>query len=118
MPSYTPQLVERARELRKNMTPQEKRLWYCFLRDYPLKFYRQRPMGGYIADFYCRRLKLVIEIDGIQHDTDEAAEYDNLRTEYMNSLGLTVLRFSNREIDNAFCNVCSEIDKFNKEAKS
>ncbi|MBQ4401456.1 MAG: DUF559 domain-containing protein [Synergistaceae bacterium] len=73
MPPYTPQLIERARGLRKNMTPQERRLWYSFLRNHPTKFYRQRPIGGYIADFYCRKLMLVIEIDGSQHDDEEAA---------------------------------------------
>ena len=115
MPPYTPQLIERARELRKNMTPQERRLWYCFLRNHPLKFYRQRPIGGYIADFYCRKLRLVIEIDGSQHNIDETIEYDRIRTEYMNSLGLNVIRFSNRDIDDDFSSVCEKINALSKE---
>ena len=115
MPPYTPQLIERARELRKNMTPQERRLWYCFLRNHPLKFYRQRPIGGYIADFYCRKLRLVIEIDGSQHNIDETIEYDRIRTEYMNSLGLNVIRFSNRDIDDKFSSVCEKINALSKE---
>ena len=115
MPPYTHQLVERARELRKNMTPQEQRLWYCFLRNHRLKFYRQRPIGGYIADFYCRKLKLVIEIDGSQHDTDEAIEYDRVRMEYMNSQGLNVMRFTNKEIDCQFSSVCEKINTLSKE---
>ncbi|MBQ3345594.1 MAG: endonuclease domain-containing protein [Synergistaceae bacterium] len=110
MPLYTPQLIERARGLRKNMTPQERRLWYSFLRNHPMKFYRQRPIGGYIVDFYCHELKLVIEIDGSHHNTDEAIEYDNVRTEYMNSLGLTVMRFRNHEIDYEFSGVCEKIN--------
>ena len=115
MPPYTPQLIKRARELRKNMTPQERRLWYCFLRNHPLKFYRQRPIGGYIADFYCRKLRLVIEFDGSQHNIDETIEYDRVRTEYMNSLGLNVIRFSNREIDDKFSSVCEKINALSKE---
>lgn len=115
MPPYTPQLIERTRELRKNMTPQERRLWYCFLRNHPLKFYRQRPIGGYIADFYCRKLRLVIEIDGSQHNIDETIEYDRVRTEYMNSLGLNVIRFSNRDIDDKFSSVCEKINALSKE---
>ena len=113
MPLYTPSLIERARELRKNMTRQEKVLWE-FLRNYKFKFYRQRPIGRYIADFYCRKLRLVIEVDGSQHNAPEAVEYDRIRTEYMNSLGLTVIRFSNYEVDNNFSAVCAEIEEFAK----
>ena len=109
MPQYNPQLTERARELRRNMTQQERRLWYCFLKNHQLKFYRQRPIGWYIADFYCKKAKLVIEIDGQQHKISENVEYDNARTKYMNSLGLSVIRFNNYEIDNDFDSVCSKI---------
>ena len=111
MPLYTQSLIERARELRKNMTRQEKALWE-FLKSCKFKFYRQRPIGGYIADFYCRQLGLVIEVDGSQHNTLEAEEYDRIRTEYMNAHGLTVIRFSNDEVDNNFSYVCAEIEKF------
>ena len=109
MPLYTPQLVERARDLRKDMTKQERRLWYGFLRNHPIKFYRQRPIGGYIADFYCRKLKLVIEIDGEQHR--QSVEYDNERTESMESLDLKVIRFSNNEVDYDFESVCKKINE-------
>ena len=111
MPVYTPKLIERARELRHNMTTQERRLWYCFLRNHSLKFYRQRPIGGYIADFYCRKLKLVIEIDGQQHYNANSIEYDKVRNEYMNTLGLKVIRFNNHEIDCDFQNVCTKINR-------
>ena len=118
MPRYTPELIERAKELRKNMTRQEKCLWYDFLRNYPLKFYRQRPIGKYIVDFYCTKLKLVIEIDGSQHYTDEAIKYDKLRTEYINSLGFTVIRFTNSEIDENFDTVCEKINAYKEEFKN
>ena len=117
MPVYTRSLIERARELRKNMTRQESALWQ-FLRNYRFKFYRQRPIGSYIVDFYCRKLRLVIEVDGSQHNTPEAMEYDRIRTEYMNSLGLTVIRFSNEEVDTNLNGVCSEIEKFAVKADS
>ena len=111
MPLYTQRLKESARELRKNMTPQEKMLW-DFLKQYKFKFYRQRPIGGYIVDFYCRKLRLIIEVDGSQHNTSEAKEYDEIRTEYMNSLGLTVIRFTNNEVNNNFSDVCAVIDNY------
>ncbi|MBQ7151331.1 MAG: endonuclease domain-containing protein [Synergistaceae bacterium] len=107
---YKEGLVDRARELRRNMTPQERRLWYSFLKDYPsAKFYRQRSIGSYIADFYCSKFKLVIEIDGAQHSTAEAIEYDRERTEYFQSLGIKVFRFKNYEINTNFKNVCEKI---------
>ena len=111
-PSYKEGLIMRARELRRNMTKQERHLWYDFLRNHPSKkFYRQRPIGRYIADFYCEEVNLVIEIDGSQHGTDESIEYDNERTKYMNSVGIRVVRFLNDEVDNNFENVCDEINK-------
>ena len=117
MPLYTRGLMERARELRKNMTSQEQTLW-DFLKSYKFKFYRQRPIGGYIADFYCRKLKLIIEVDGEQHNAPEAREYDRIRTEFMNSLGLTVMRFRNYDVDCNFSSVCMEIDRFAEAIKS
>ena len=114
MPKYTCELLERAKELRKNMTPQEQKLWE-YVKNFKLKFYRQRPIGSYIVDFYCRKLRLVIEIDGSQHNTPQAREYDKIRTEYMNSLGLEVLRFTNYDIDNNFTRVCEEINRFASE---
>lgn len=104
-------LLDRARELRRDMTPQERKLWYMFLRAYPIKFYKQRIIGSFIADFYCHSAKLVIEIDGSQHYERQGAAYDAERTAILESYGLAVLRFSNREIDTAFSQVCNTIDR-------
>jgi len=103
-------LKMRARELRNNATKQEEHLWYNFLRKHRLQFYRQRIIGSYITDFYCPKVKLVIELDGAQHYEKEALEYDEIRTEYLNAAGLFVLRFTNREIDDNFEAVCQAIE--------
>ena len=108
---YNHKLKERSRELRKNMTEQEKRLWYCFLKEYPIKIYRQRVIGSYIADFYCSKAKIVIEIDGSQHYTDEGLNYDENRTNVINDFGVEVIRFSNYDVNTNFEGVCMEIDK-------
>ena len=104
------EMLSRARTLRKNMTPQEIKLWYVFLRTYPVKFYKQRIIGPYIADFYCASAKLVIEIDGSQHYEQAEQEYDRKRNQYMEEQDLMVLRFSNREINLSFSSVCEAID--------
>lgn len=93
------------------MTPQESKLWFYFLRKHKYKFYRQRPINKYIADFYCYSAKLVIEIDGSQHYTPEGIEYDTLRTEIINLYGIEVIRFTNQEIDCNFTRVCDIINK-------
>jgi len=93
------------------MTRQEKHLWYDFLKGYPIKIYKQRIIDNFIADFYCHKAKLIIEIDGSQHYTPEGKEYDNFRTEILNQHGLFVLRFTNGDIDNHFEGVCYFIDK-------
>ena len=103
-------LTERARELRKNATRHEKHLWYDFLSTYPVKFRRQHIIYRFIADFYCPAAKLVIELDGSQHFTDDAQEYDAARTEIMETLGVRVLRFTNDDIDRRFAAVCDAID--------
>ena len=108
-------LLETARELRRNMTVEEKCLWYRFLRYYPVKIYKQRIIGNYIVDFYCDSAKLVIEIDGYQHFTEKGKAEDKIRDEYMNSLGIEVLRFSNNDIRKKFKGVCSQIDKIIRE---
>jgi len=107
---YDKEKVEIARQLRKNMTPQEKHLWYDYLSNYPLKIYRQKIIKGYIADFYCSKVKLVIEIDGSEHYTPESMEYDKQRTCAMNSEGFEVIRFTNVEVDSNFEGVCYAID--------
>ena len=108
---YNNKHKEQSRELRKNMTEQEKRLWFCFLKEYPIKIYRQRVIGNYIADFYCSKAKIVIEIDGSQHYSDEGLNYDENRTNAINDFGIEVIRFSNYDVNTNFEGVCMEIDK-------
>lgn len=98
-------LTEYARELRKNMTKEERLLWQYCLKTCPVKFYRQRVVGTYILDFYCAGAKLAIELDGSQHYEPEEQAYDAKRTAYLNSLGIEVLRFSNLDILQRFDNV-------------
>ena len=95
--------------LRKNMTDQERHLWYDFLKDLPVTVKRQRIINGYIADFYIPSARLVIELDGSQHYTEDGIEYDSVRSGVMESLGLTVLRYSNAEINSSFSSVCEDI---------
>ena len=109
-------LLANARKLRKDMTPQERKLWYLLLRSYPVKFYKQRIIGPYIADFYCAAGKLVIELDGSQHYDDEGQAHDRSRTVYLNQLGLTVLRFSNADINERFSQVCDAIHQYLQES--
>ena len=108
---YNNKHKNQSRELRKNMTEQERRLWYCFLKNYPIKIYRQRVIGNYIADFYCSKAKMVIEIDGSQHFTGEGMNYDSYRTQAINEFGVSVLRFSNYDINVNFEGVCLTIDR-------
>ncbi len=95
---YNKNLVPRAKELRKNMTLAEKKLWYDYLRDFKYRIHRQRPIDNFIVDFYCPQLKLVIEIDGDSHYTENAQEYDRQRTEILQGYGLKVIRFNNHEV--------------------
>ena len=104
-------LLESARLLRKNMTPEEKHLWYDFLQHYPIKIYKQRIVDNFIVDFYCHRARLVIELDGSQHYTKEGISYDQARTEIIARYDIDVIRFSNRDINDNFYNVCYTIDK-------
>ena len=108
--AYNGALQNHARELRKNMTSQEKKLWYGYLRNYPIKFYRQRSIGYYIADFYCSKARLVIEVDGSQHFEPKDLLYDEKRTTYFKEYGLEVVRFTNRDIDTNLRGVCDFID--------
>ncbi|MBR5571421.1 MAG: endonuclease domain-containing protein [Oscillospiraceae bacterium] len=104
-------LLTAAKTLRRNMTKQERHLWYDFLRKYPVKVYRQRIIDRFIADFYCYQARLVIELDGSQHYTDEGIAHDEERTAIMGHDGISVLRFSNRDVDENFEGVCLTIDK-------
>ena len=102
--------LENARRLRREMTPHERKLWYLFLRKYPVKVYKQRIIGRFIVDFYCASAKLVIEVDGSQHYESQGMAYDAERSASLSALGLEVLRFSNRNIDRDFRGVCEQID--------
>ena len=108
-------LLNVARILRRNMTRQEKHLWYDFLRYYPVKIYKQRIIDDFIADFYCHSARLVIELDGSQHYTNQGKAYDAARTEILERYGIHVLRFSNKDIDDNFDGVCRMIDSIIKE---
>ena len=107
------QLLPRRRELRKNQTKQEKILWQCIRnRNLGFKFKRQYSIGGYILDFYCPELKLVIELDGSQHSEKENFLYDKDRTDYLKVLGCSVLRFKNRELEENLEKVLLKIKEF------
>ena len=112
---YNKNLVNNAKALRKNMTKEERHLWYDFLKDYPVKFYRQKVMGKYIVDFYCSSAKLAVEIDGSQHYEPSGKMYDDARTVYLQQFGLLVLRVSNYEINSNFYGVCDKIDSLVKQ---
>ena len=98
-----------ARTLRKNLTRQERHLWYDFLRYCHPRFRRQEIIGSYIADFYCHEAKLLIELDGSQHYEPEQRDRDNARTSYFHEFGIKVLRFSNLDVDRNFDGVCQAI---------
>ena len=106
---YNKNLVQNARNLRKNMTPEEKHLWYDFLKKLPYNVRRQHNIENYIVDFYIAEKKLVIEVDGIQHTSPEAKQYDQERTEILKKWGIRVLRYSNDSINNEFRTVANSI---------
>ena len=113
---HNKQLVPLARALRKNMTKEERRLWYDFLRDYPVRFSRQKVLGRYIADFYSAEAKLIIELDGSQHYEDENIRKDARRTEFLEAYGLRIIRVANNEITENSDGVCDYIDAVVREA--
>ena len=104
-----------ARALRKEMTPWERKLWYCFLREYPVRFQRQKPIERYIVDFWCAKASLIVELDGSGHFTPETIKKDEIRTKELESFGYKVIRFTNSEVDKNFYEVCSVIDREIKE---
>jgi very-short-patch-repair endonuclease len=112
------QLVPFAKRLRKEMTKEERHLWYDFLRSYPVRFSRQKVLGKYIADFYSAEAKLVIELDGSQHYEDENIDKDAERTTFLESYGLRVLRIPNNEVSRNFYGVCKYIDAACKQSLS
>lgn len=103
-------LTPKAQYLRKNMTKEERKLWYEYLHSYPLRFRRQVTFGNYILDLYCAAAKLAVELDGSQHYDPDEQRYDEKRTAYLNGLGIEVLRFSNLDVLQNFRGVCQAID--------
>ena len=110
MKEYNKANILLAKTLRKNMTPWERKLWYEFLRDYPIRFQRQKAIGNYIVDFYCAKIGLVIELDGGGHYTTEQEAKDRLRTKDLEGMKLTIVRIGNLDIDRNFSGVCEAID--------
>ena len=100
-----------ARNLRKNATPWERKLWYCYLNKYPVPFQRQKIIDNYIADFFCAKAGLIIELDGGGHYDPENQKKDTQRTAILESFGYKVIRFCNRDIDKNFYSVCTVIDR-------
>ena len=115
---HNKQLVPFAKQLRKEMTKEERHLWYDFLRNYPIRFSRQKVLGKYIADFYSAEVKLVIELDGSHHYEDVNAEKDTERTAFLEGYGLTVIRISNNEVMRNFRGVCEHIGTAVKQSLS
>ena len=112
---YNKDINNIAKTLRKQMTRQERHLWYDFLRNYGVKVYRQRTIDYYVADFYCPAAKLVVELDGGEHYTEKKMLDDEYRTAIINQYGIHVVRIPNNEIDNNFYNVCTYLDSVIKE---
>ena len=105
------ELRKRSQNLRKQMTKEERHLWYDFLKTYPVQFKRQYSVGAYIVDFYCYQAKLIIELDGSQHCEPDGLTYDKRRTDFLNKQGLFVLRISNLDVMRDFSGVCELIDR-------
>ena len=104
-----PQLRKNAQKLRREMTKEERRLWYDFLNQLPLTVNRQKVIGHYIVDFYCASAKLVIELDGSQHYESEGTASDWERDYALSQLGITVVRYSNSDINRNFDGVCADL---------
>ena len=102
-------ILRRSQTLRKQMTKEERHLWYDFLKIYPVQFKRQYPIGCYFADFFCYRAKLIVELDGAQHRDPQHITYDGKRTAFLEAQGYYVLRISNRDVMCQFTNVCAAI---------
>ena len=107
---FNPKSTQKAKRLRSNMTNQEKKLWYDFLAKKQPRFTRQKPIDQYIVDFYCSKARLIVEVDGSQHYTEEGVKYDAMRTATLEAYQLKVVRFTNHDIDVRFDGVCQQID--------
>ena len=111
-------LVSNARTLRKNMTKEERHLWYDFLRNHSARFTRQKILGKYIADFYSPSAKIVIELDGSQHYDEVQKQKDAERTKYLEGYGLRIIRIPNNEVNQNFRGICEYIDEIVKQSLS
>ena len=109
MEYYAPRLRQYARELRKNMTKEERKLWFGFLRTLPVTVKRQARIGCYIADFYIPSCRLAIELDGSQHDEEAGLEYDQRREKAFAEKGIAVVRYPNNAVAQNFSGVCEDI---------
>lgn len=107
---YNKNLIRVAKNLRSNMTKEEKHLWYDYLKNYKVRFSRQKILGKYVADFYCAKANLVIELDGSQHYQEKELDYDKARTEYLSKFNIKVVRIPNNEVNKNFDGVCRYID--------
>ena len=99
---HNKQLVSLAKQLRKEMTKEERHIWYDFLKTYPVRFLRQKVIGKYIVDFYCAKAQLVVELDGSQHFEENNEINDSERTAFLQSYGLRVIRIPNNQINRNF----------------
>ena len=113
---HNSEIVPFAKELRKNMTKEERHLWYDFLKRYPVRFLRQKVIDNYIVDFYCHSARLIIELDGSQHYEEKGLLKDKIRTEIIEQRNLTVIRIPNNEVNRNFEGVCQYIDNTVKES--
>ncbi|MDD3400531.1 MAG: endonuclease domain-containing protein [Eubacteriales bacterium] len=110
MKDYNKNNIPLAKALRKNMTPWERKLWYEFLRSYPVRFQRQKAIGNYIVDFYCAKARLVVELDGGGHYEEKQLAKDAIRTAELEKMNLKLIRLCNLDIDRNFYQACEAID--------
>jgi len=110
MKQYNKSNIPLSHTLRREMTKWEKHLWYDYLKDYTVRFQRQKPIGEYIVDFYCAKADLAIELDGEYHDREKQYHDDVKRTNHLKAFGVEILRFRNKELDVDFSRVCKQID--------
>ena len=111
---YKHHLIEKARKMRKNPTPAEKKLWQDYLKNLSIRILRQKPIDRFIVDFYCATYKIAIEVDGQQHYTKEGLAYDTERSAILSNYGIKIIRFTNEEVTNNFDVVCQQIDNIFK----
>ena len=112
---YNPTNVSIARKLRRNMTPEERILWYRYLRSVSVRYHRQVPIDNYVVDFYCPKLHLAIEIDGSQHYTDKGITKDLVRTKALSKYSITVLRIPNNMVRHNLDGICTYLNKLTEQ---